>query len=170
VTYTVRAGKHWVVVGSVIGYAHHVIPDPTAPSVSDARCILSCDPNLALRNSRAVGLDPFTPSADKPLPKLDDKQVFRTPQIQLVVWNPAMPAHACPDDPSCALVRDMSFQFTETGGFVPIEIALSQGAVLAQSIRFVRGIDQLAIPDGASQGLLLFDLNALSTNGVRALY
>jgi len=170
VTYTVRAGKHWIVTGSVIGYAHHVIPDPTAASVSNARCILSCDQNLELRTSRVVGLDPFTPSAAQPLPKFDDKRVFRTPQIQLVVWNPAMPPNVCPNQPSCPLVRDMSFQFTETGGFIPIEVALSPGAVLAQSIRFVRGIDQLAVPDAASQGLLLFDLNALSTNGVRAFY
>jgi hypothetical protein len=39
----------------------------------------------------------------------------------------------------------------------------SQSLVLPQSVRYVRGLDMLAIPDAASMGLMLFDLNLLVT-------
>jgi hypothetical protein len=177
VTYTLRAAKHWLVTGSVTGYSHHVIPDPTATNRSNVKCVLSCDPTLRLRNSRAVGLDPFTPDATHPLPSFDANEgVFQNPQIQFVLWNPASPARACPTSGSgatgaaCPLVRDMYFTISETGGFSTVEIPLSSAAVLPQSMRFVRGIEQLAISDGASQGLLLFNLDVLSTSAVRAFY
>ena len=182
VSYVVRAGKQWLVTAAAPQYMHHVIPDPTAPNPSTARCVLSCDPALALRNSRAVGLPLMVPDpADqtkllpRKVPILDDPlyqslspdqdpAIFQNAQIRFVIWNPVMCA-----DGSC-VPRDTYFGFVETGGFMPMEIGLSTIPVLTQSIRFVRGIDQLAIADAVTQGLMLFDLNVLSANGVRSFY
>jgi hypothetical protein len=172
-SYTIRAGKQWLVTGSTTGYLHHEIPDPTAPNPSTARCILSCDKNLELRRSRAVELprtmiDPADPTKTRiiptPAPKYDDKVgVFRNPQIRFVLWQPVQ----CPDNKCPVQDRDTFFSFVESGGFVPLEIGLSTLPVMVGSVRFVRGIDQLALPDSVSQGLMLFDLGALSANGVR---
>jgi hypothetical protein len=163
--YVVRAGQHWLVRGSSTGAPHHIIPDPTQPNPSTAACIVSCDPLLNLRNSRAVALPittpvpPFNDSASADAPK----GVFQNAQIRFVLWAPEKPA---------PIKRGSFFSFVEAGGFSPLEVPLVAGntAVLAQSIQYIRGIDQLAIPDAVSQGLMVFDLNVLSTNGVKPLY
>jgi hypothetical protein len=170
IAYTVRAGKQWLVIGSTTGYLHREIPDPTASNLSTARCILSCDLNLQLRNSRAVEIprtipDPadMTKMIPNPAPKYDDdSRVFRNPEIRFVLWKPV----DCPTS-GCVQQRDTYFAFIETGGFIGLEAPLSSLPVMVQSVRFVRGIDQLALPDSVSQGLMLFDLGLLSSSGVR---
>jgi hypothetical protein len=166
--YTVRAGKHWLVTGTASGYQHHIIPDPTAADPSTARCIASCDPALALRNSRAADLpqktiDPVTKmEVVTATPAYDGAGAFRNAQMQFVIWQPAA---TCSSGPCVTL--DMYFSFTETGGFQPTEIGLSTLAIMPQSIIFVPGINQLALPDAISQGLMMFDFATLSSNGVR---
>jgi hypothetical protein len=166
--YNVRAGKHWLVTGTASGYQHHIIPDPTAADPSTAQCIVSCDPALALRNSRAGDLprttvDPVTHTdvVTAP-PTYDGAGAFRNPQMQFVIWQPEA---TCSSGP--CVTRDMYFSFTETGGFQPTEIGLTTLAIMPQSIVFVRGINQLALPDAISQGLMMFDFATLSSNGVR---
>jgi hypothetical protein len=154
-------GRHWLVTGQATGYAHHVIPDPTAPDPTTARCILSCDSSLRLRNSRVMeqlSIDPTTkmPSKIPSFDDVEDPRMFKNAQIRFVLWR----ADNCTANP--CVTRDTKFTFVESGGFASIEVQLAAGAVLPQSIRFVRGIDQLAIPDAVSQGLMLFDLNTLS--------
>ena len=87
----------------------------------------------------------------------------------MVMWGPA--STTCTENPNPdsvqaktpCLVRDMYFSFNEGGGFSPLLLPLSAtAAVLPQSIRFVPGLEQLAIPDAASQGLILFDLSTVS--------
>jgi hypothetical protein len=117
---------------------------------------------LALRNGRAVEAPRATP-----VPGFEDLKnpfLFHNPQIRFVLWQ----AETCPMD-RCHQ-RDMYFQFTETGGFTSMEIGLSPIPVIVGSIRFVRGIDQLALPDSVSQGLGLFDIGALTANGTRWLF
>jgi hypothetical protein len=56
----------------------------------------------------------------------------------------------------------MFFSFQEVGGFDPLLVSLSSTAlVLPESISFVPGLEQLAIPDPVSQGLMMFDINSL---------
>lgn len=173
--YSVRAGKHWIVLGSASGYSHHIILDPTDPMPATAPCIRSCDPQLALRNGRAIELprtmpDPKDPTkmmtVKTPVPGFDDDtpSVFRNAQIRFVIWGPEM----CTS--GLCRQRDMYFQFAESGGFTPMEIGLSPIPVIVDSIRFVRGIDQLAVPDAVSQGLGLFDIGSLSANGTKWLF
>jgi hypothetical protein len=175
-SYNVRVGKQWLVTGAATGYAHHIIPDPTAADPSAVRCINSCDPSLRLRNSRAVEVPVPDPMSSDPakIPSFDDAdkgpgapsdpRIFRNAQIRFVLWK----AEKCTVDP--CVTRGSKFSFVESGGFASIEIQLSTVPVLPQSIRFVRGISQLAIPDAVSQGLLLFDLNVMSSNGVKAFF
>src|SRR5204863_18278 len=75
----------WLVTGAATGYVHHVINDPTATDPSAVRCILSCDPSLRLRNSRAIEVAPGAkvPAFDN----LGDPSMFRTAQIRFVLWK-----------------------------------------------------------------------------------
>jgi hypothetical protein len=60
--------------------------------------------------------------------------------------------------------RDLVWKFSVRGGFTPVTVSLSQNtntAVLPQSMRFIDSIGQLAVVDGAQQGLVLIDLNTL---------
>jgi len=165
VTYAIRGGKQWIVYGTASGFQHHVIPDPAAADSSTAACVISCDPAKELRNGRVLGRANSQPApkyADFVAPgAAADPTLFRNPQLRFVVWHPTCA-------PGC-LLRDTYFQFIETGGFSAIAILPPQNAlVLPQAIGFVRGLQQLAIPDAASQGLMLFDLNRLGT--IKTIY
>ena len=79
--------------------------------------------------------------------------------MQFIIWAPS-------DDTNCfdanCLQRDMSFRFSEIGGYKSFSNSLSaSSSVSPQSIVFVPTLNKLAIPDGISTGLLLFDLDRL---------
>ncbi len=61
-------------------------------------------------------------------------------------------------------VRDMTFTWSTTGGFVPQEMSLLSlsTSVAPQSIQYLSQSEQLAIVDGASQGLSLFSLDTFA--------
>jgi hypothetical protein len=171
VSYSARGGKQWILAGSVNGFAHHEIPDPSLSDPSTGACVLSCDPTLALRNGRALAL---SPPADEMLagaiPAYDgDPRTFRNSALRFVVWNPQVSDCSTGSGvagtvgaPQACVRRDMYFLFQESGGFDPLVISLSAATlILPESISFVPGLEQLAIPDPVSQGLMLFDLNAL---------
>jgi hypothetical protein len=102
------------------------------------------------------------------LPPYDDPRVFRNAQVRFVIWDPLVSdcgvtggADAGGATQPC-LRRDMHFSFQEEGGFEPLSVSLSATAlVMPQTITFVPGLEQLAVPDPVSQGLMLFDLNTL---------
>jgi hypothetical protein len=190
VAYTVRVGKQWIVTGSAIGFAHHVVPDPRATDPSNARCVDSCDPRLALANGRVrmLGVDD-APAVENPdsltndgrrlttdLPgygdvpvfkdsKVKQARLFKNLQLQFALWGPG--AKECATEP--CIRRGMYFSFSEVGGFAGLAMPLASNIQTApQSIAYVRGIEELAIPDAASQGLILVDLNRLGV--VQSLY
>jgi hypothetical protein len=143
------------------------VADPSLPDPSIGACVLSCDPTLALRNGRVAGLPRPTDPAAK-LPTYDDPPVFRNAQIRFVIWNPQ--ASSCSvtggSDAGGAtqpcVRRDMYFSLQEVGGFEPLSVSLSATAlIMPQTITFVPGLEQLAVPDPVSQGLMLFDLKTL---------
>jgi len=174
VAYTIRAGHQWIVTGQSSGFAHRLIPDPTQADPISQACIVSCDENLQLRNGRLVGR-----AADDPegVPTYDDATpegvkgknaagIFYNAQMRFVLWD--REGATCTQPPCAGRVRDRFFSFQEVGGFTPMRFGLSSSAVMPQSIRYVRGLQMLAIPDSVTQGLMLFDLNRLVT--VTALY
>jgi hypothetical protein len=170
VSYVIRGGQQWIVSGSTSSFAHHIVPDPSLPDPSTGACMLSCDPNLVLRNGRAVGVpQPTDPTQAGAIPGYNDPRTFRNSDFRFVVWNPAIAncsviagADAGSGATQPCLRRDMNFSFQEVGGFDPLVITLSASAlILPESISFVPGLEQLAIPDPVSQGLMMFDLSTL---------
>jgi hypothetical protein len=167
VHFNVRAGNEWVAIGSVSGYLHHVQPQVTSDPATTGRCVQSCDPRLALMNARALGVprptDPATGSYFLPAPPIarDSALALRNPMFSVVVWNgeklDASPTNVTPD-------RDMVWKLSTRGQFTPqtISIAAKTSSVAPQSMRFIESLGQLALVDGAAEGLVLIDLNTVS--------
>ena len=76
--------------------------------------------------------------------------------MQFAIWEPIVPCPTC-------VVRDMYFAFQETGGYKPLLVGQSPGSfVYPQAIVFLPSLRRLAIPDGISSGLLMFNLDTLA--------
>jgi hypothetical protein len=183
VAYNIRAGNQWTVTGSSVGFAHRMIPDPAAVTAGappdQQACIESCDPKLQLRNGRLKALticsgnppsppDCVVPCSEgrnlpgcMPIPTYDNP-AFQNAQLRFTLWD--IEGTRCSAPPCSGRVRDRYFRFQESGGFIPMRFTLSTSSlVLPQSVRYVRGLDMLAIPDAVVMGLMLFDLNRLTT-------
>ena len=167
-TFKIRTGGEWVTVGqSGLGLLHHVVTDP-----STSACVLSCDPSLTLLNARAIEQPLFsgagadggtacTTPATLPLVDRNSAAAMRNPMFSFTM---AAPCAAPAPGSHTVSTRDMQWQFQMRGGFTPISISLTGGttaAVSPQSMRFVEPFGQLAVVDGAQQGLVLIDLNTL---------
>ena len=168
-TFKVRTGGQWLTIGSATGLLHHVQTDPTTN-----RCVLACNAADALENARAFDI-PWSPApaagsttAGCPAPAqlpagLDRNSVLamRNPMFSFVMWSGCAPL-AGNDHTETA--RDLVWKFSMRGGFAPVTVSISQNtttAVLPQSMRFIDSLGQLAVVDGAQQGLVLIDLNTL---------
>ncbi len=145
-TYTVRGSSQWVVTGSGSGFLHAVVPDP-----STGRCIDTCDPSRSLYGGRAYELDPKT----DPIPTFDAPSAFRNPLMQFVIWKGTEPSQ-----------RDMNFAFTTLNGFYPVLVNLASTSSYIQpaSMRYVPQIGQLAVADGAAQGLILVNVGSMTVS------
>jgi hypothetical protein len=62
--------------------------------------------------------------------------------------------------------RDLVFKFSMRGRYVlhSYNLAAQTTAVSPQSMRYIEPLGQMAIVDGASLGLVLWDLNALTVS------
>ncbi len=161
VRFQVRTGGTWVTVGSNVGFLHRVTTDPSGA------CVLSCDSREALLSSRAPAVPAFEIGPGSSAPGRNSLLAMRNPAFSFVVWNGigtrkddrgnAIPADITP-------VRDLLWKFTTRGQFSPlvINIASSTTAVSPQSMHFIDSLGQLALVDGASQGLVLIDLNTVT--------
>jgi hypothetical protein len=165
-TFKVRTGGQWLTIGSATGLLHHVQADPTTN-----RCVLACNAADALENARAFDIPWSTPSAmgtSCPAPPalpagLDRNSVLamRNPMFSFVMWSGCTPLVS---NDHTETARDLVWKFSMRGGFSPVTVSLSQNtttAVLPQSMRFIDSLGQLAVVDGAQQGLVLIDLNTL---------
>ncbi|HVJ90956.1 MAG TPA: hypothetical protein VM580_14230, partial [Labilithrix sp.] len=145
VTFNVRTGSQWVTVGSTVGLLSHLTRG------DGGRCVPSCEPREALLNSRApslpFGAGDFAPFRDSPL-------ALRNPAFSFFVQN----GEAGGSDEVPA--RDVSYHFQTRGGYqaLVIDIGAQTRAVNPQSMRFLESLGQIAVVDGASQGLVLLDL------------
>lgn len=154
ISYRVRAKDQWIVTGSVSGFSHKVVANPET-----GRCEESCDPYLALRNSRVAEV----PFGDKPCSCQGEERacgfgeeseyLFKNPQMQFSIWAG-----------KSASERGMSFVFHESGGFVPLyaNLAASTTLVSPQSMTYVPPLGELAIADGGLLGLAFINLNTVS--------
>jgi hypothetical protein len=175
--FKVRTGGEWAVVGqNGLGFLHHVQTDP-----SSGRCVLSCDPLDALKNARAFDVPYADPAAANPCApptaQIDrgDPLAFRNPMFSFVVWQGCStqatgdagmsPAYCSTFGDHTTSQRDQSWRFSMRGGFTPLSFSLGGAAsapVVPQSLRAVPSFQQLAIVDGAGQGLILIDLHTLA--------
>ncbi|HEY1693538.1 MAG TPA: hypothetical protein VGG39_15325 [Polyangiaceae bacterium] len=171
-TFKVRTGGEWLTVGSTTGLLHHVQTDPAT-----SRCVLGCDPREVLENARSFDIpwaqftqpppytSPQTPTCNPPPlgAQLDRNSVLamRNPMFSFVTWSGC---DSLLGNDHTETARDLQWKFSIRGGFTPVTVSLSQNtntAVSPQSMRFIDSTGQLAVVDGAQQGLILIDLNTL---------
>ena len=155
-TINVRGSAQWVVQASSLGVMNHIKRD------ASGRCVESCDANDVLLNGRVTSLpydldQGFAPFRDSPLAYRNPQFSFFIQQGRQVDTTGNVVKDATPD-------RDEIFRFQTRGSFSPliINIAASTNQVIPQSMRFIDSLGQLAIVDGASQGLVLIDLSSVT--------
>jgi hypothetical protein len=195
VRYRVRTHNTWTVVGGTVGFLHHgTVDEATGRCVDrgvDQATGAFCDPLIALRNGRAyealnpdvikdkpsfsdvrwpcrdelgaVALD-RRPQYDRPAeggpptcfpPAVTDPMTFRNGLLNFVLYRGVEPSQ-----------RDMVFTWSMTGGFVPLQIDLSRGGLVAPaSAVFSPSLQRLIVTDGGQNGV--FSLN-LFTFGFRS--
>ena len=169
VTFKVRAGGEWVTVGqNGLGMLHHVRKDPATGA-----CVLPCeDQRLALMNARTFDVPPSSctqiglPGGNSPIIPRNSPLAMRNPMFSFVLWT-GCPATAF--DTAAGVhtssQRDSQWRFTLRGGFAPQTVNLggtSAVPVAPQSMLYVGPFGQLAVVDGAQQGLIMIDLNTLA--------
>jgi hypothetical protein len=161
-TFKVRTGGEWLAVGSNVGLLHHVKAD------ASGACVLSCDPNQALVNSRSFDVPWWTDnSCTAAAPPTFDRNsplAMRNPTLSYVVWSGCGPPSGFGDH--TLTTRDLAWRFSTTGSFSPQTLSLTSAttgnAVSPQSMRFISSLGQLAVVDGEAQGLVLIDLNLVA--------
>jgi hypothetical protein len=135
---------------------HHVTKDATTGA-----CVESCDPREALLNSRAPALprpvDVAVGTATPP--NRNSVLALRNPMFSIVVWD-----GIAEDRSDIVPTRDLVWKFTTRGQFVPLTVNLAAAttAVSPQSMRFIDTLQQIAVVDGSTQGLVLIDLNSVA--------
>jgi hypothetical protein len=172
--FSVRAGGEWLAVGSVSSLLHHVTTD------ASNRCVLSCNSQEALLNSRSLGffLDNRAAAPDRNSPL-----AMRNPMFAYYVEHPLGPAPTlAPNDPRsltpctsldqqyCSVqrvARDLSWEFSTVNAFTNQLVNLAGGGVQLspQSMLFIPSLGQLAVVDGAQEGLVLIDLGTIAVTG-----
>jgi hypothetical protein len=175
-SYEVRAGSQWVLTGSGSGFRHAVVPEPAS-----LRCIPDCNPRRANLSSRAFEVSSTACVEPKDGASKCAIGAATAEDVACVVDSnaplaPGKPGEACVyhslthrfavyrgNEPS---KRDMAFSWFVTGGFTPLvaNLAAQSRAVSPQTMVFVPQIGQLAVADGASQGLVLVSLDSVSVS------
>ncbi len=169
--YRVRAGHQWVLSGSGSGAQHHVVARG-----GDLRCVYDCNPRRQLLTSRALEI--VTAEALDPA---EDSGVESCAEGECLVCvldepGPVSPGSPCVFDGLTTRFavyrgrrrseRDMAFTWQYSGGFVPLAASLATTSVDVSplSMTFVPQIQELAVTDGSSQGLLFVSLESIAVH------
>jgi hypothetical protein len=152
VKFEIRTGAQWVTVGSGVGLLSHLTRG------EGGRCVPSCESRESLLNARAPSL-PTTPTGGADFaPFRDSPLAMRNPAFSFFIQNGQNVKTGRDELPT----RDMAFRFQTRGQSQPLVINLVTAgqttAVNPQSMRFIESLGQIAVVDGASQGLVLIDL------------
>ena len=158
---TVRTGGEWVTTGSVNGYMHHIVPDPTTNA-----CVSSCEQRQVLLESRTLGVPRPIPGTSAPTIDRNSALAMRNPMFSFLMYNGQTSVATDGGLPRYVTVvpsRDEYWKFSTRGEFtgLNVNIASTDTAVDPQSMHFIDSLGQLAVVDGADQGLVLIDLNTL---------
>ncbi len=157
--FQVRAGGEWVTLGSASGFMHHVVADP-----STHRCIESCDPHDVLLNGRAADVPRDANGAAVPGISRNSPLAMRNPMFSFSMSSGAAPTMTDGILFHTTNARDQQWTFSTGGSYAPQSTPLYQSNTSAspQSMRFIESLGQVAIVDGASQGLMLVSLQTLT--------
>jgi hypothetical protein len=172
--YTVRASQQWLLTGTA------GLHDLAAGA--GGRCVhtASCDPRKRYFGSRAFEVCDPTNDPDK-LCTVSEPSVgcvagtVTSNQLTTADFpvTPGGPASACIFENltarfvvyrgAQASTRGMTFSWQTTGGFVPLSMSLAtqSSAVNPQSMAYLPELGYLAVIDGSTLGLSLFDLDSL---------
>jgi hypothetical protein len=150
VRFRVRTGQQWSVVGTAlgggpgVGFLSHMTTDPAG------RCVPSCEPAEALLNGRLPNLPRSTTDIGRNSPL-----GIRNPMMDFSILGAASGENP---------VRDTQYVFSTAGQFRALSVAIAgtSTSVNPQSMRYVEALGQVAVVDGASQGLVLIDLRAVT--------
>ncbi len=166
--YTVRASNQWLLSAA----AGLTDMGPKA----DRRCVhtASCDPRKKFFHSRAFEVcKSDDPDAPDPACTPNNPTVGCVVSRRNLPLQPTGPGNACIFENLTARfavyrgkqpsVRGMTFTWQTTGGFVPLTMSLTSqsSAVNPQSMSYLPELGYLAVIDGSTIGLTLFDLNSL---------
>lgn len=151
--FRVRTGMQWMTKGesrdqSPVQFLHHVV------RAKDDRCVQSCESRVQLLNARAITI-PRPTGTDGTAPDRNSALAMRNPMFSFSIFSGVGRA-----DP----VFGTTFKYATRGRFVPLTRSLSSTttAVSPRSMRYIGPLGQMAIVDGAAQGLVLFDLRTVS--------
>ncbi|WP_394847196.1 hypothetical protein LZC95_06970 [Pendulispora brunnea] len=166
--FRVRTGGEWLALGSSVGYLHHIIKD------ANNACVQSCATRDQLLNARIPAL-PYPCRGTQngqctnlredltsvPLLDRNSPLVMRNPALSFGIYNGTRTGNDNAGPFDAPPPRDARWGFTTRGGYVnyTLNLASTTTSVSPQSMRFVEAFQQLAVVDGAAQGLMLFDLN-----------
>jgi hypothetical protein len=152
VAFGVRAGRQWVVLGSNVGFMHHVVADPETGG-----CRPSCAPEHARENGRATDVANGSVVTDG-VPEAFINSFFRF-AIERGLECDA--PDSCRDAPP---VRDMQFQLTTSGSFAPISLSVvtTNLDVQPQSVEYLAPTGELVVSDGSLEGITLLNLDLLA--------
>jgi hypothetical protein len=160
VQFKVRTGQLWIAVagavggGPGIGFMSHMTPD------DHGRCAPSCEPRESLLNGRVVTIPAELGGELRSFGNVNANR-----NSALSMRNPMLDIRILDGLPGTKpIARDTVYTFSTRGQFrtLTVNIAGASIAVNPQSMRYIEALGQMAVVDGASQGLVLIDLRAVT--------
>ncbi len=162
VRFKVRTGQLWSAVGKSVGggagvgFFSHL-------TTEGGRCVPSCEPRESLLNGRLPTLPSVSFNPD-PKERANDaiKGVGRNSALGM--RNPMFDMRIVSGALNQLPTRDTAYTFSTRGQFRALFVSIggSSISVNPQSMRFIEPLNQIAVVDGASQGLVLIDLRAVT--------
>jgi hypothetical protein len=167
--FKVRTGKVWSMVGNAVGggagvgFFSHLTTDDLG------RCVPACEPRESLLNGRIAMvpdgvLNPITSRDPNVLVGADRRNgalAMRNPMFTAGILGAKV-------DPvtkvAKAPARDTVYRFSTRGGFQTLIVSVAGASISVnpQSMHYIETFGQMAVVDGASQGLVLIDLRAVT--------
>jgi hypothetical protein len=176
ITFTVRPGNQWAVVGGVTPFLHHVVADQQS-----GVCRNNCDSNFQRMNGRLISALPGDLTngriPDRKPGDLDPNISFMNPMFRFGIVQP-LAACKVKDDcggqsgisstsdiecvaGACTAGRDTQFRFSTNQSFAPMLVSLTTDAnilVEPTSISYLTPTQEVAITDGSFSGLIMVSL------------
>lgn len=146
ISYFVRPGNQWVVIGGANGFMHHVIADPES-----GVCRPSCDPVDARMSGRVLR----TPSSFRTARVPDGHPTaFINQMFRFAIIDGTEPPQ-----------RDMQIRFGTAGAFKPLTVTLLADTrdIAPVGITYIAPTGELAVTDGALQGVITVSLASVAS-------